>query len=66
MSSNAEERVEAMGERLHGFSLRDVCWGYRDIFAKTIEGLFEEGVLGAEREEASRHFFDLLKNADQS
>ena len=66
MSSNAEERVEAMGERLHGFSLRDVCWGYRDTFAKTIEGLFEEGVLGAEREEASRHFFDLLKNADQS
>jgi nitric oxide reductase activation protein len=66
MSSNAEERVEAMGERLHGFSLRDVCWGYRDILAKTIEELFEEGVLGAEREEASRHFFNLLKNADQS
>lgn len=66
MSSNAEERVEAMGEHLHGFSLRDVCWGYREIFAKAIEGLFEEGVLGVEREETGRHFFDLLKKADQS
>lgn len=66
MSSNAEQRVEGMGEQLHGFSLRDVCWGYRDIFAKTIEGLFEEGLLGAEREEASKHFFGLLKQADQS
>jgi len=66
MSTNAEQRVEAMEERLHGFSLQDVCWGYRDIFAKTIEGLFEEGLLGAEHEEASKHFFDLLKQADQS
>ncbi len=66
MSSNAEQRVEAMGERLYGFSLRDVCWGYRNIFAQVIEGLFKEGLLGAEHEQSSRHFFDLLKQASQS
>ena len=54
------------GNRYHCFSLQSVCWGYRDIFKTTIEGLFEQGLLGAGREEVSRHFFDLLKNADQS
>ena len=39
---------------------------YRDIFAKAIEGLFREGLLGAERAETSQHFFELLKQADQS
>ena len=66
MESNAERRIEAMGEELHGFSLRSVCWGYRNIFAETIERLFEEGLIGTEREETSRQFFDLLKKADQS
>jgi nitric oxide reductase activation protein len=66
MAHNAEQRVNAMGDRLHGFSLRDVCWGYRDIFARTIEQLFADGVLGEERAETSRQFFDLLKQADQS
>ena len=53
-------------QKYHGFSLRSVCWGYRDIFRNTIEGLFDQGLLGAEREEVSRQFFELLKNADQS
>jgi hypothetical protein len=66
MARNAEERVNALGDRLHGFSLRDVCWGYRDLFARTIERLFDEGLLGAERAETSRQFFALLKQADQS
>jgi nitric oxide reductase activation protein len=66
MSSSVEQRLEARGEQLQGFSLRDVCWGYRDIFARTIEGLFQDGLLGAGRVDASRHFFELLKLADRS
>ena len=48
-----------------GFSLQSVCWGYRDIFRTTIESLFEQGLIGKGREEVSRRFFDLLKQADQ-
>jgi nitric oxide reductase activation protein len=53
-------------ERYQGFSLKSVCWGYREVFARTIEGLFDEGVIGAHREEVTQQFFGLLKNADQS
>jgi nitric oxide reductase activation protein len=66
MNRSAEQRVDAIRADCHGFSLRDVGWGYRDIFAKTIERLFDEGLLGPKREETSKHFFDLLKRANQS
>ncbi len=48
-----------------GFNLKSVCWGYRDIFQKTIEGLFDQGLLGEERQEVTQRFFGFLKNADQ-
>ncbi|MFO7870780.1 MAG: VWA domain-containing protein [Kiritimatiellia bacterium] len=50
----------------HGFSLRSVCWGYRDIFRKIISGLMEKGAIGPGREKVTGDFFDLLKKADQS
>ncbi|MBT3272304.1 MAG: VWA domain-containing protein [Spirochaetales bacterium] len=43
------------------FSASSVTWGYRDIFAETIKRLFNEGYLGPEREELTRHFFSLLQ-----
>jgi len=52
-------------EHYRGFSLQSVCWGYRDIFQRTLEGLFEQGLIGPDREAVSREFFDLLKHADQ-
>jgi hypothetical protein len=52
-------------ERYHGFSLRSVTWGYREVFAQTIEELFREGYLGPERREVTAAFFALLKQADQ-
>ncbi len=52
--------------RYHGFDLRSVCWGYREIFGQAIEGLFAQGLLGEDREAVTREFFDLLKGADQS
>ncbi|MBN1676259.1 MAG: VWA domain-containing protein [Kiritimatiellae bacterium] len=51
-------------ERLHGFSLQSVCWGYREIFASAIEELLSDGTLGDERRPATDRFFDLLKSAD--
>jgi len=63
---NAQKTQKQEDSRYHGFSLQSVCWGYRDIFEKAIEGLFEQGLLGAGKQEVSREFFDLLRKADQS
>lgn len=52
--------------RYHGFSLKSVCWGYRDLFRQTIERLFAEGLIGGEKREVTERFFSLLKQADQS
>ncbi len=52
--------------RYHGFSLRSVTWGYREIFSETIEELFREGILGPQRREVTGKFFELLKRSDQS
>lgn len=52
-------------ERYQGFSLRSVTWGYREVFAQTIEELFREGYLGPQRPEVTDAFFGLLKEADQ-
>jgi hypothetical protein len=65
------ETVSSTGTAAHearvgGFDLSSVCWGYRDIFARTIEGLFEQGLIGEERQEVTRHFFSLLKSAEQN
>jgi nitric oxide reductase activation protein len=49
----------------HDFSLKSVCWGYRDTFSKAIEGLFEKNLLGPEQEEITRQFFNTLKNAER-
>ena len=55
----------APADRYHGFSLRSVTWGYRDIFEKSIEELFRQGLLGPERREVTSKFFELLKQSDQ-
>jgi len=71
--SETSDAVAAVGsttgeiaDRYHGFSLRSVTWGYRDIFEKAIEELFQQGCLGPERQEVTAKFFDLLKRSDQS
>ncbi len=51
--------------RYGDFSLRSVMWGYRDIFQRTIEDLFDHGRLGPGRREVTAKFFTLLKRADQ-
>jgi len=53
-------------DRYRGFSLRSVTWGYRDIFEKAIEQLFQQGCLGPQRQEVTSKFFELLRRADQS
>jgi len=53
-------------ERYQGFSLKSVCWGYRDIFARAIDGLFADGLLGGERVEVTAKAFELLKKADKA
>lgn len=51
--------------RYRGFSLTSVCWGYRDIFAETLEGLFDRGVLGEDRPEVTDAFFALMRCAEE-
>ena len=57
---------EPTRDRYRGFSLKSVCWGYRDLFQQSIERLFAEGLIGDERREVTESFFGLLKRADQS
>jgi len=50
-------------DRYQGFSLQSVCWGYREIFAREIDGLFRDGLLGSGRRAVTDTFFDMLKTA---
>ncbi len=50
----------------HGFSLSSVCWGYRDIFRKTINRLHDQGYLGPERPEITGRFFELMRCSDKT
>ena len=49
-----------------GFTLKSVCWGYRKLFADTIQRLLTDGAIGRDRPEVTAAFFDMLKRADQS
>ena len=66
MPGGAENSSPPADDRYHGFSLRSVCWGYRQVFADAIEALLAEGLIGPHRREVTGAFFDLLKQADQS
>lgn len=64
--SSPQAGVSAAGDRYRGFSLQDVCWGYRDIFEGAIESLFAEGLLGADHQEVTTRFFELLRQHNRS
>lgn len=52
-------------DRHRGFDLASVCWGYRDTFAKTLDGLFEQGALGDDRPGVTDAFFRLMRCSEQ-
>lgn len=52
-------------DRYHGFSLSSVCWGYRDIFAQTLETLFAQGLIGDKRPEVTDQFFAFMRCSDE-
>jgi hypothetical protein len=60
----ADNRIEVAES--HDFSLRSVCWGYRDIFRKAIEALVQQGYLGEGRESVTEKFFDFVNCSDRS
>ncbi len=47
------------------FDPKSVCWGYRDLFERTIRGLLDEGAIGPERREVTGKFYEMLRHADQ-
>lgn len=55
----------ATGLDYRGFSLKDVCWGYREIFRETIDELYRQGHLGSERRRVTEKFFELLRLTDR-
>lgn len=59
----SQEHDNATGRDYQGFDLRSVSWGYRRVFAKAIEGLYEDGSIGPERRESTRVFFQMLKQS---
>jgi hypothetical protein len=52
--------------RVGDFSLQNVCWGYRDVFQKTIDHLFAEGYLGPSHREVTDKFFELLGSSKKT
>jgi hypothetical protein len=50
----------------HGFSLKGVCWGYRDVFERVIGTLHDEGLLGPANEEVTARFAELLKRSERN
>lgn len=52
-------------DRYRGFELSSVCWGYREIFATALDGLFAQGVIGEDRPEVTEAFFRLMRCAEQ-
>ena len=56
---------EKPADEVNGFDLKSVCWGYREVFAQTIQGLFDEGAIGPERREVTTKVFEMLRRADQ-
>lgn len=56
--------TSSYSDRYRGFDLASVCWGYRDLFARTLEELFAEGVIGDDRPEVTDNFFALMRCAD--
>jgi len=65
--SKKQNQQSAINEQQskYGFSLKSVCWGYRDIFAKSIQSLLDENLLGDERPEVTEKFFELLKCSEK-
>jgi len=62
---NKPRAAGANHDPYQGFALSSVCWGYREIFSRTIEKLFDQGVIGPDRRDVTAKFFELMKNADQ-
>lgn len=52
-------------DRYQGFSLKSICWGYQDIFRKRIDALFEEKLIGPERPNVTRIFFNFMKESSE-
>lgn len=46
-----------------GFDLRNVTWGYREIFRDALTDLVRQGLVGAGSAEVDEVFFDILKGA---
>ena len=55
-----------MNKNYRGFDLGSVSWGYRDIFSRLIDKLFQENLLGEKNEDATSVFFSLMKKADDN
>lgn len=53
-------------EQRYGFNLRSICWGYREIFAETLQNLLDEGAIGDDRKDVTERVFGMLRKADQS
>jgi hypothetical protein len=50
----------------YDFSLKDVCWGYRDIFDTCIQRLYNDGMLGEHNRTVTTRLFGFLSKADKA
>ena len=49
----------------YGFSVSSIAWGYRDLFKKIIDELFNKGYLGEKNKDVTEHFFSLMRCSEK-
>lgn len=67
MNAATDNHHDAINEGFeqYDFDLKSVCWGYRDIFRRTINDLLEQGMIGQDNRQVTDKFFETLKTTDQ-
>lgn len=49
-----------------GFDLRNVTWGYQEIFRERIDALYRQGLLGENNPGVTQRFYEVLAHSDKS
>lgn len=65
MSTSYANTEQAEPYHQYGFSLKSVCWGYRDVFQQILDELFRTGHLGQGRDQVTGKLFEFLNQSDQ-
>lgn len=65
-SANSATGASDIAQDVLDFDLRQVTWGYQEIFRQRIEGLVRQGLLGESNPAVTQQLADVLAHSDKS